>query len=137
MSLASIVSSPALQAALSNLLILVITVVLTVVGRALVAFVGARTTVSQRRTISDIAHIAVTSAEQLALASSISPDSKKQYAEGIVAHELDQIGLNITPTQIDSAIESAVYETFNQWKSLDTPTAAPATTDAPPAAAGS
>lgn len=111
---------------LDNLVLTVITVVISLLVAAVRAEYDSRTTASQRSLISTIAFQAVQAAEQVALAQGIDPSAKKQYAMNFIAHELDSLGLTLTPTQIDNAVESAVYSAFNYGKQTGQPTEAPA-----------
>lgn len=128
----SVFASQQFTQALTNIFLALFTLLLTAVVRVGLSYYNAKTTSAQRHTVSDIANIAVTTAEQLALANHIDVSAKKDYAEGIVVHELGLIGLRLTPTQIDTAIENAVYNAFNYDKQT---TSTPVTTSAPAAPA--
>ena len=113
--LLDVFKSSEFQTAVANVLIMVVTGVIAVIGRATLGTLRARTTDQQFTLLQDIAGFAVKAAEQAGLSGRVT--DKKASAINIVQQYLTQYGITgVTAEQIDAAIESAVLSQFNLYK---------------------
>ena len=106
---------------LTQLALLVITIVTGLIAKPLFQTLRTRLSAQQFQFLQDVASAAVLSAEQNKLNGAIS--DKKNYAIEILVEQLDKAGINVSPDAIDDAIEAAVHEAFNygQTVQLDEP----------------
>lgn len=106
-------SSPEFQQALGTLILITVGGLAAWLTKGLVAFVKAKTTAEQINTLRVFASIAVSAAEQGAIAGFIT--DKKASAINLVNIYLTQAGITgVNAEQIDAAIEAAVFDTLEQ-----------------------
>ena len=107
-----ILTSSELQVAIANILLLVITAIASAISKAVYTFIKTKTSDTQLMMLRELAAAAVNAAEQGAIAGFVT--DRKATAIRIVNEGLANAGIkNLTATQIEAAIETAVKETFN------------------------
>lgn len=111
----SIISDPALQQAIANILLILITAVVGALSKAIYSWIRTNTSQGQFELLEALAASAVDAAEQGAIAGFVK--DRKATAILIVNEGLRSAGIkNITAEQIDAAIEAAVKANLNPDK---------------------
>lgn len=111
----TILSDPALQQAIANILLILITGVVGALSRAIYTWIRTNTSQGQFELLEQLAASAVDAAEQGAIAGFV--QDRKATAILIVNEGLRSAGIrNLTAEQIDAAIEAAVKENLNPDK---------------------
>lgn len=120
-------SSPEMQQAIANVILLIITAGITAITKVVYTFIKTNTSAQQFAILEQIAASAVSAAEQGAIAGFVT--DRKGTAIAIVNEGLKNAGItNLTAEQIDAAIEAAVKDGLNYNKQVNSP----ATPDAEP-----
>lgn len=139
MNIGDILSSPAMQTAIANIVLAVAGLMATAITGAGISLLKSKLTVNQLNTLTDIARTAVQAAEQTHIAGAIT--DKKASALATATAMLKDHGIQVSAQAIDAAIESAVLSEFNStWGALTTtkepaePTPPPAMVETTPAA---
>ena len=109
--------TPELTTLIATTLITVIGALLTDAVRRLPGLIKSKTTAEQFDFLQSVATVAVQAAEQMHVAGYIM--DKKGVAIGIVVRELAAKGIKVDQTAIDTAVEAAVMDAFNQFKAKD------------------
>lgn len=109
-----ILTSPEVGAALTQLLIAVLTGVIAVIGIAVRRFVAANVSIQQQQLLDMIAHQAVLFAE--GIGATATGAQKLDAAMVAVQEQLDRAGVKIPTSQVRAAVESAVFAQFNRYK---------------------
>lgn len=108
----TILTSTALQTALSNLILLVVTAAVGALSRAVLGWFKTHTSVQQFTLLQELAASAVSAAEQGAIAGFVR--DRKATAIAIVNEGLKNAKITgLSAEQIDAAIEAAVKDVFN------------------------
>lgn len=111
----SILTSPELQQAIANILLLVTTGVVGALAKAAYSYLKSHTSVNQFMLLQEVADAAVKAAEQGAMSGFVT--DKKATATKVVQDSLDKAGLKgVSSQQIEAAIEAAVLTNFNEGK---------------------
>lgn len=111
----TILASPELQAALSNLILAVITFAVTALTKVTYTYLKTHTSEKQFELLGALAEQGVAAAEQGAIAGFVS--DRKATATAIVNEGLKSAGVkNLTADQIEASIEAAVKNTLNYDK---------------------
>lgn len=111
----NILQSPELQAALTNLILAIISLATVFITKVGYSYISTNTTANQFALLSQFADSAVAAAEQGAIAGFVT--DRKATAMAIVNNSLASAGIkNVSAEQIDAAIEAAVKETLNYKK---------------------
>lgn len=122
-----ILSSPELQQAIANIILLVITAGVGAITKVAYTYIKTHTSAQQFAMLQELAASAVSAAEQGAIAGFV--NDRKGTAVAIVNEGLKNAGItNLTAEQIDAAIEAAVKDGLNPDKQV----ASPVTPDAEP-----
>lgn len=119
MDVTGILSSPELQQAIANIILLVITAGVAALSKAIYTYIKTNTSGQQFAILEQIAASAVSAAEQGAIAGFVK--DRKGTATAIVNEALKNAGItNLTAEQIDAAIEAAVKDGLNFNKQATT-----------------
>jgi len=122
-----ILSSPELQQAIANIILLVITTGVAAITKVAYTYIRTHTSAQQFAILEQLAASAVSAAEQGAIAGFVT--DRKGTAVAIVNEGLKNAGItNLTAEQIDAAIEAAVKDGLN----FDKQAVSPETPDAEP-----
>lgn len=113
-------SSPELQQAIANIILLVITAGVTAITKVVYTYIKTNTSAQQFAVLEQLAASAVSAAEQGAIAGFVK--DRKGTAIAIVNEGLKNAGIrNLTAEQIDAAIEAAVKDGLNPDKQVNAP----------------
>lgn len=111
----NILQSPELQAALTNLILAIISLATVFITKVGYSYISTNTTANQFALLRQFADSAVAAAEQGAIGGFVT--DRKATAMAIVNNSLASAGIkNVTAEQVDAAIEAAVKETLNYEK---------------------
>lgn len=113
-------SSPELQQAIANIILLIITAGVTAITKVVYTYIKTNTSGQQFAILQELAASAVSAAEQGAIAGFV--NDRKGTAIAIVNEGLKNAGIkNLTAEQIDAAIEAAVKDGLNPDKQVNAP----------------
>lgn len=116
-----ILSSPELQQAIANIILLIISGGVAAIAKVAYTYIKTNTSATQFAVLEQIAASAVSAAEQGAIAGFVT--DRKGTAIAIVNEGLKNAGIkNLTAEQIDAAIEAAVKDGLNFNKQVNSPT---------------
>lgn len=114
--------TPELTTAIAQAFVALLGTLVSAFVAVAVRYIRTKTTSEQFEYIQHAASVIVSATEQLGINGVVA--SKKDYAMAALAAELKSRGINLTPDQLEHAIEAAVMDGFNTGKT-DTVVEAP------------